>query len=320
MYYSAIGFLAVLILLIENHDIMLNRKGDFSQPSWKIYRSFLFSVLVYFITDILWGVIEEYKMAKLLFADTSIYFMAMAVGVFFWTQYVVTYLEEKSGFGRFLVYAGSTIAVFASALTIVNMFTPVLFTVDDQCVYTPLGVRYAVLISQIVLLLMISCYALTSIFRKHKTDGKGSRYRTIALFGLIMATFLFAQIWFPYLPMYAIAFLLGTCLLRTFVIGDEKENYRRELKAAEDVVKLKQTISALLDNMPALSFSKDAETGVYLACNQAFAEYAHNTTPEGVIGLTDAQIFDAETAKHFVEDDRMFLMPQVTRDSSRRPS
>ena len=59
--------------------------------------------------------------------------------------------------------------------------------------------------------------------------------------------------------------------------------------------------------MPALSFSKDAETGIYLACNQAFAEYAHKENPEGVVGLTDDQIFDAETAKHFVEDDRMAL-------------
>lgn len=59
--------------------------------------------------------------------------------------------------------------------------------------------------------------------------------------------------------------------------------------------------------MPGLSFSKDAEAGVYLACNQAFAEYAHKDSPEGVIGLTDAQIFDPATAGHFVEDDRMAL-------------
>jgi hypothetical protein len=49
------------------------------------------------------------------------------------------------------------------------------------------------------------------------------------------------------------------------------------------------------------------ETAVYLACNQAFAEYAHKESPEGVVGLTDAEIFDAVTAEHFVEDDRMAL-------------
>jgi hypothetical protein len=91
------------------------------------------------------------------------------------------------------------------------------------------------------------------------------------------------------------------------VVNDEKEEYRQELAGAEQVTELKDIITSLLNNMPALAFTKDAETGVYLACNQAFAEYAHKETPEDVAGLTDAEIFDAETARHFVEDDRIAL-------------
>ena len=56
-----------------------------------------------------------------------------------------------------------------------------------------------------------------------------------------------------------------------------------------------------------MTFTKDANTGVYLACNQAFAEYAHKENPQGVIGLTDAEIFDPETARHFMEDDKTAL-------------
>ncbi len=65
--------------------------------------------------------------------------------------------------------------------------------------------------------------------------------------------------------------------------------------------------ASLLNHIPALTFSKDAETGVYLACNQPFAEYAHKESPEGVVGLTDFEIFDPVTAAHFVEDDRKTL-------------
>ena len=57
-----------------------------------------------------------------------------------------------------------------------------------------------------------------------------------------------------------------------------------------------QTIEAMVDNMPALMFAKDAETGVYISCNLPFAEYAHKEDTDGVIGLTDFEIFDAETA------------------------
>ena len=59
--------------------------------------------------------------------------------------------------------------------------------------------------------------------------------------------------------------------------------------------------------MPGLTFSKDVATGQYLACNQAFAEYANKKSPEGVVGLTDYEIFDQETAAHFVEDDKKAL-------------
>jgi PAS domain-containing protein len=68
-----------------------------------------------------------------------------------------------------------------------------------------------------------------------------------------------------------------------------------------------QSVSALLNNMPAMSFSKDAKTGVYLACNQAFADYAHLKSPEDALGLTDSQIFTAEAAAHFVEYDHKAL-------------
>lgn len=64
------------------------------------------------------------------------------------------------------------------------------------------------------------------------------------------------------------------------------------------------SMSSLLVNMPAMTFSKDAETGKYLACNQAFAEYAGKKTPQEVVGLTDHELFDKATADHFVEDDK----------------
>ncbi len=69
----------------------------------------------------------------------------------------------------------------------------------------------------------------------------------------------------------------------------------------------KETLSALLDNMPAINFSKDAETGVYLYCNQGFAVFAGKKTPSAVIGLKDDDIFDSVTAKHFAEDDAKAL-------------
>ncbi|MBQ1491915.1 MAG: PAS domain-containing protein, partial [Blautia sp.] len=89
----------------------------------------------------------------------------------------------------------------------------------------------------------------------------------------------------------------------------EEENRRlmEEVQSAAKLAELMGSVASLLSNMPAMSFSKDAESGRYLACNQAFAEYAHKDSPEGVIGLTDYELFDQATADHILADDKKAL-------------
>ena len=306
MYYSAIGLLAVLVLFIVNWDILHNAR-IFDKPAWNVYRRFLFAVLVYYITDIFWGFLEDQKLDKALFADTTIYFVAMAVGLSFWAEYTVAYLDVKGGFGRFLIILGRIIAGLIFVFSVVNIFTPVLFTVDRQSVYTALPARYVMLVCQILFLLIISVYAFTIKIRKGARGEEGRPFRILGSFGIIMAVCLSVQLVFPYLPVYSIAYMLGTTLLHSFVVNDEKEDYKRELEAAEKIAELNHRFIALLDNMPGMAYMKDARTGKYVACNQAFAEYAHKESTEGVVGLTDAEIFDAETAKHFVSDDKIAL-------------
>ena len=110
---------------------------------------------------------------------------------------------------------------------------------------------------------------------------------------------------------------LGVFLLFTVILlnnyrdnqklGRRLDEAKQEAASAKKIASLRESISTLLDNMPCMTFTKDAQTGVYLACNQAFANYAHKEKPADVAGLTDAQIFDAETAAHFVQDDKFAL-------------
>ena len=106
MYYSSIGLLAALVLLIENHDILF--AGDESKiiPVIGIYKKFLYAVLAYYTTDMLWGVLDSLHLVSWLFADTVIYYIAMASGVLLWTQYVIGYFAEENVFSRFLYYTG----------------------------------------------------------------------------------------------------------------------------------------------------------------------------------------------------------------------
>lgn len=308
MYYAAIDVLAILVLLIENRNIIIDHNKSFEVKTWAIYRRFLFAVLAYYFVDFLWGVVESYKQPQLLFAVTTVYFVVMAIGFMLWTAGVFYYLHAKGRFVLILIWTGRITATIITAVSIVNVFVPVLFTIDAECVYMALPLRNVLLVLQIVILSVVSCYGLVAYVKDQGRDIEEKlRYRTVCLFGLIMALFLGVQLWFPYLPLYAIAYMLGTCLVKSYVIDDEKEKFRHELKESLKVVELKNTITSLLDNMPALTFTKEPETGIYLACNQAFAEYAGKKSPEEVVGLTDGDLFDEELAKRFALDDRLAM-------------
>ena len=67
MYYSMIGLLAILVLLVENQDVLFTLRKGFDTPTWKAYRRFLFAILVYYATDITWGILESNKLAGPLF-------------------------------------------------------------------------------------------------------------------------------------------------------------------------------------------------------------------------------------------------------------
>lgn len=308
MYYAAIDLIAILVLIIENKNILIDYNKSFDATTWKVYRRFLLAVLAYYVIDLSWGIVEYYKQPVILFAVTTVYFVVMASGIVLWTGSVFYYLHAKGRFAQILKWTGRIVATVIVLAVIANIFMPILFTVDAECVYHDLPLRDILLILQVIILAAVSCYCFVAYAKAHGHNIEVQlQYRTVGLFGLIMSVFLLAQLWFPYLPLYAIAYMLGTSLAKAYVIDDEKEKYRHELKESLKVVELKNTITSLIDNMPAMTFTKEPETSLYLACNQAFAEFAGKKSPEEVIGLTDADLFDEEMAKRFAQDDRMAM-------------
>ena len=227
--YSTIGILSFVVLLITNGDIFRSHTDELTSTQRR-YRSFLYGVLSYYVTDALWGILDACRLTQLQFLDTTAYFIAMAAALLLWTRYVVAYLEDQSGFGRALELVGRVYCVAEVVLVAVNCVIPVLFWFDQAGDYHAGGARYVTLAVQIILFLIISCYTL-SFARGSDGDARG-RYRTIGLFGIAMVVLIALQVAFPLMPMYATGYMLGTCVLHSFVVEDEKEQYRRELEEA----------------------------------------------------------------------------------------
>lgn len=103
---------------------------------------------------------------------------------------------------------------------------------------------------------------------------------------------------------------IGLFLIFSGVIFCSYKDFKKlgeRLSEAEKEASVKEAVSAMMNNMPAMSFTKDAGTGKYLACNQAFAEYAFNGRPEDVIGHTDYDFVSRERADRYLEEDRLVV-------------
>jgi len=93
------------------------------------------------------------------------------------------------------------------------------------------------------------------------------------------------------------------------IAQDITREYDREQELLASERRHRETsnfLSALLDSIPDHIFYKDKD-GVYLGCNHAF-EQASGITRERLIGKTDYELYDQDTASLFVSKDEVVLV------------
>ena len=191
------------------------------------------------MTDILWGVFDEHKLALPLYIDTFIYFVAMVSTIFFWTRYVVKYFEGGKRFSFVIQTIGFLFVVAEFVLLVINIFRPILFYVDmETALYYSLGARDVMLYIQIGLYFALAVYSTVATFIRKEEN----KYRSVAIasFSIIMAVFILFQVFNPYLPFYSIALLVGCCALYSLVINSAKEEYRIALNKSQRQEQIKE--------------------------------------------------------------------------------
>jgi len=302
MTYSIIGILATVLLLITNRELFWNRENKALTETKRDYRRFLLGALAYLVTDMLWGILESYKLTPILYADTALHFLSMAAAVMLWTRYVISYLGQKNAFATFLSWAGQLFLCFEAVVVILNFFRPVLFWFDAAGTYYAGAARYVTLAIQILLFLLTSVYTL---WITAKTEGAvRHRHLTIGLFGIAMGLCIAVQVFYPLLPFYAMGYMLGTCLLHSFVTEDEKEEYRRSLEEAvarEKIQKaeLAESREALQDALASAEHANRAKTAF-------LSNMSHEirTPMNAIIGLNNIAMNDptaSDKVKEYLE-------------------
>ena len=256
MSYSTTGLLALLVHVIVNYDVIRNAHYRKGTPAADAYRGLILAVLVFYLTDILWGIFYDARLVVLTTADTVLYFVAMAATLFMWTRYVFLYLKLNGKLMQFLSIAGWMFLILFSLVLFLNIFAPLMFWFDPAGNYHAGMMRYILLGLQVLLFLSTAVYVFVASRKAEKSVKR--HYKAIGSFGLTMTVMVVLQVFFSLLHLYSMGCLLSVCILHTFVVGDMKEDRRKEL---EEMLAREQRQKLELGSARHLAYT-DSLTGV----------------------------------------------------------
>ena len=195
MTYASTAVLALLVHLIIHFDAIRNDHYRNETAPGKAYRALVCTVMLFYVSDALWGVLYDARLIPAVYADTVLYFAAMAASLFFWGRFVILFLHEKSRFMRFLSAVSYLAPAFFGLAQVVNFFLPVMFWFDGDGVYRAGFLRYAALLVQVLMFIAVSAYLFVTL---HRTEGRvKSRHAAIGIVGAVMAAMVVLQAFFP---------------------------------------------------------------------------------------------------------------------------
>ncbi|MBE5922884.1 MAG: diguanylate cyclase [Lachnospiraceae bacterium] len=262
MVYASYGIFAVILHLILNHDVIKNGKKESSRGPHYRYRLFLNALLVFYLSDLLWGFAADSGVRIIVYADTVLFFASMAVSVLLWTRYVVAFLNKDGTKANIFLLGGQFVFALVMLVLIINFFRPIVFTFTKDVEYKPAFGRNIILIVQFLLFIIIMFY---SAFVAYRSEGRErSQYKTVCVTGGVMAVFIALQMFFPFAPLYTIGCFVGNCLLHVFVEEDEKKAKAKITEAAQrDKERYSQVSASLAADYDAIYYI-NIETGKYI--------------------------------------------------------
>ena len=255
MYYSVIGMIAIVLHLIMNHEfIKIDKNRD---EVGRVFKKFVLASLMFFITDTLWGIFDSMKLPVLLYADTFLYYVSMALTIAYLCYYVTQYLQLNSGFGKFIRIFGQVFAVLELILLVINHYVHIFFWIHPDGTYQAFAYRYIALYMQVFLCLLLVIQ--TGIVMINAADEMKKRYFTIFLFCLVMVVAIVLQIQNPLLPTYTVGLLIACAINHTFVNEGELEEQYKVLKSMANIHYSMHVIDLVKDTVQELTAREEVK-------------------------------------------------------------
>ena len=277
--YSVIAFLAMVIHLIINFDMLPGRKFV-GAHALREYRIFLAGVFAYYITDASWGVLAGLAWTKILYVDTALYYLAIAVSVLTLCHFVIVYLGVKGWRSRLLFWFGYALLALYFVLLGANIFNNCIFYFDAKGAYHAGPLRHLIFYPLVAFVIGMSVFSFTRVLRSQDTIRR--RNMVVFLFCVTMTVAVVLQIFWPLWPFYAIGCLVGNCFIHVFLIEDERSERRQA------VIEHQQTMKHMAELENALERVRAAEK----ARSLFFSTVSHDirTPLNAIIGYSELLI------------------------------
>ncbi|MBR6372003.1 MAG: response regulator [Victivallales bacterium] len=251
-FYSSIAGIALAVHLIINWKQLFDWRNKDSRVGALEFRQFLVCLLLFFVFDVLWGILAELGTPMLLYIDTVAFFLMMALSIYAWARFIVAYLEMVGGARQRLLWSGRLVMAFFISALLVNCFNGKFFSISAYCFYKAGYLR------QLAFALLAAFNTYGSIVTMRlmlRSEGAlRRRNKMLFVFGIIMTATILLQLGDPFLPLYSIGCLLGSCLLHVFIVEDERdEMHLKELLAHDYQAQLETERAA--NNAKSLFFS-----------------------------------------------------------------
>lgn len=278
MTYSVFVIVALTIHVLTNVNMFI--KKDHIPAIWS-YRAFLISIVLFYTTDILWGIFQENALGTALYIDTILYFVTVGSTVLLWTRFITKYLEGCSKVFSIIIRAvGIAFFLGEISIIIVNFFTPIMFEVDSSAKYIANTGRYVMLIFQVAMYGIIALFSAFYVLRRKVELQR--RYVAILAFDIIMMVCIFFQIIDTTIPFYSMGLLIGISVLNVLTLTDTKESLKTEYLHE---IEVKEEKEHELEHVITIAY-KDALTGVK-------SRYAY---------VQRQELIDKEIANHTIKE------------------
>ena len=231
-FYSSVAGIVLIVHLIINWRQLVDWRNVKAHAGSLEFRHYLVFQSVFFVSDVLWGFMAKSGCRELLYADTLLFFLAMALSVYAWTRFIVAYMAMEGLPRKRLLWTGRALLAFFIGSLAVNFFTGSFFTIDERCVYTAGPLRQLAF----SLLAAFNAYgSVSTLFRMPRAEGAfRRRNKMMFAIGITMTAAILVQLGDPLLPLYSLGCMFGLCLLHVFVVEDVREEMHRKEILARD--------------------------------------------------------------------------------------